>query len=221
MASINKYINTLLSAEGGYVDHKNDRGGATNRGITLRTWERYGHDKNGDGIISKEDIKLITEQDAIDIYKLQYWDTLRADEIRSQSVANILFDFGVNSGVSRAIKSVQWILNTRHRKDIAVDGIIGPQTIGAINSVSGAALTRDIKDMRKSFYHFLANDLDNVKTMYIDFFEEDLRVAPNDSQKVFLRGWLNRLDHFNIAVSVGALVTAVGFFLAYRYLKRK
>jgi len=82
MADINKLVPVIFKWEGGWADKKNDRGGKTNMGVTLATWKAVGYDKNGDGIIDAEDLKLLTRQDVVD----HYWNRWQADQINNQSI---------------------------------------------------------------------------------------------------------------------------------------
>lgn len=88
----------ILSWEGGYVNNPNDKGGVTNKGVTISTWKAQGYDKNKDGVIDVKDLKLITDVDAINIMKKNYWDKWKADLIKDQSIANILVDWVWGSG---------------------------------------------------------------------------------------------------------------------------
>ena len=99
MAKIEPLGKFILSWEGGYVNDPADRGGATNKGVTMATWRAQGYDKNHDGVIDVKDLKLITDQDAINIMKKNYWNRWQADLIASQPIANCLVDWVWGSGV--------------------------------------------------------------------------------------------------------------------------
>lgn len=159
----------ILSKEGGYNNDKDDRGGATKYGITLATWRKVGYDKNGDGVINKEDIKLLTEDDFHRVFKKNYWDACKADQIKDQSVANLLVDFAYNSGVARVSRFIQRIVG------VTADGIIGSKTINAINNYQRGQrqLFATLKQRRKKHY--------------------DGIVEADPKQKKFYDGWMNRL----------------------------
>lgn len=168
MAKVEILAPFLLSWEGGYNKVKGDKGGATNKGVTLATWRRYGYDKDRDGDIDEKDVMLITESDAVNlILKPVYWNKWKADEIRCQAIANLVVDWYWNSGVY-GIKIPQKVLG------VTVDGSVGPKTLAAINNYPDQrALFQKLWKERKAYFERLATD---------------------PSQKKFLAGWLNRLN---------------------------
>jgi len=170
MASVNLFSPTLLKHEGGYVNNPHDAGGPTNMGVTLETWRVKGYDKDGDGDIDADDVKLITKEDYERILKEGYWDRFHADQINNQSVAEIMVDWLYLSGIV-AIKSVQEILHVHQ------DGVVGPITLAAINSADPRSLFGDVRRAR----------LNHIARI--------IRKRPD--QIYYKRGWLNRVNSFN------------------------
>lgn len=162
MANPNKLMPFILMWEGGFVCDKDDLGGATNKGITLSTFKHYyGKDKTAN------DLKNMTNSQWLNIFKRGYWNKWKADEIKSQSIANILVDWLWNSG-SYGITRVQKYLG------LTVDGIVGEKTIAKINSENPERLFNEIKLLRLSFI------------------EEICRSRPQNNK--FKRGWINRIN---------------------------
>lgn len=117
-------LNRILAFEGGYVDHPHDPGGATNQGVTLRTFRHF-YNRHA----TKEDLKNITRDQVSYIYKRGYWDKCRCSQLPS-GIDLVVFDQAVNSGPTRSIRWLQEALGA----GVVTDGIIGPQTLTAAQS---------------------------------------------------------------------------------------
>ena len=113
-----KCLETILHHEGGYVNHPKDPGGETNLGVTKRVYEDFGGTK---------DMKDLTREDVEPIYKKNYWDRVKGDDLPA-GLDLCVFDFGVNAGTGRAAKFLQKMVGA------SVDGAIGPGTIGKVNA---------------------------------------------------------------------------------------
>src|SRR5574344_1732364 len=174
MANVKELLPFILRWEGGFVNDPLDKGGATNKGVIIATWKRCGYDKDGDGDIDVNDLKLLTETDVLNrVLKPHYWDRWKADQIKSQPVANILVDWVWGSGV-HGIKIPQRLLGLKD------DGIVGPLTLAAVNNADPRKLFDDIKKEREAFLN---------------------RIVERDpSQKRFIKGWFNRLDALKYSV---------------------
>ncbi|MBC8603942.1 peptidoglycan domain protein [Parabacteroides acidifaciens] len=166
MADVNKLAPFILQWEGGFVNDPDDLGGATNKGITLSTYESFCRRK-GYPKPTVERLKNISQTDWIEILKTMYWDKWKADQIMNQSVANILVDWVWASG-GYGIKRPQKILGVK------VDGIVGSLTISAVNAC----------DSRELFYA--------IKSDRIKFIDEICESRPVNNK--FKRGWLNRIN---------------------------
>lgn len=168
MADVGKLLPYILKWEGGFVDDPLDRGGATNKGVTISTWRRCGYDKDGDGDIDVDDLRLLTKDDVLNrVLKPHYWDRWIADRINNQSVANILVDWVWGSG-AHGIRIPQRMLG------LDDDGIVGPKTLAAVNSADSSSLFKLIRTERREFLY---------------------RIVERDAtQKRFINGWLNRLN---------------------------
>lgn len=160
MANFSKALEKTLRWEGGRVDNPLDYGGRTAYGITQKTYNQY----------FTGDVWNIEPHQVAYIYKIGYWNKIKGDLIIDQDIAELLFDFAVNSGVRTASKKIQILVG------VEADGIIGKQTIEAINKANSGRLFRMLFDVRVAYYKLI--------------------VQKNPSQKVFLRGWMNRLNSF-------------------------
>ena len=142
-----KCLAMILHHEGGYVNHPKDPGGMTNLGVTKRVYEDWvGYS------VSEHTMQNLTEEDVAPIYKKNYWDRIKADELPS-GLDLCVFDFGVNAGTGRAAKYLQNLIGT------VADGGIGPNTLRALaNYVDSEGVESAIKNYqaeRQSYYEKL------------------------------------------------------------------
>ena len=141
-----KALAHTLKEEGGYVDHSQDPGGATNRGVTKRTWEEWvGHE------VTKDDIKALTVEDVTPLYRKRFWNVCRCDDLPA-GVDYVVFDLAVNSGTGRAAKFLQSAVGA------TPDGVIGPNTITIVRrtELSPKELINIICDRRVLFWKSLS-----------------------------------------------------------------
>ncbi|HEY4546092.1 MAG TPA: glycosyl hydrolase 108 family protein [Pedomonas sp.] len=175
MSRVDAMIERLLGREGGYVNHPNDRGGETIWGITEAVARECGYHGS---------MRSMPRDEAIRIYRRQYWEAPRLDHVavRSEAVAEELFDTGVNMGPAVAVQMLQRVLNALNRQgtdyaDLKTDGRIGMATL--------AALTAFLRIRGKEGETVLLKALNGLQCeRYIDLAE---RRPANES---FVYGWI-------------------------------
>jgi lysozyme family protein len=133
----------VLAHEGGYTDHPDDPGGPTNFGITISDYRKY---VKRDA--SAADVRAMALDEAKAIYRAKYWDALCCDAL-PPGLDYAVFDYGVNSGIGRAVKVLQRLLG------VADDGAIGPTTLAAATNRATPALIEAICDERLRFLQSL------------------------------------------------------------------
>jgi lysozyme family protein len=111
-------VELIFKHEGGYVNHPDDPGGETNYGISKRAYPDL-------------DIAHLSKHDAAVIYKEDYWDKIRGDDL-PYPLALATFDAAVNSGVRRASKWLQYAVGAK-----PTDGIVGNITVDIANADYG------------------------------------------------------------------------------------
>lgn len=155
----------------GFANDPDDLGGATMIGVTLDTYTAYCRRK---GYPRPTVVRLhgIPYAQWLDILKTMYWDRWKADQISSQSVAEILVDWVWASG-KYGITIPQRVLG------VAADGIVGVKTLAAVNARSPERLFAEIMAERKAY-------IDRI-------------CASRPANNKFKKGWLNRLNAMHYA----------------------
>lgn len=156
-------VTLLLPREGGYNDLVNDH--PTNYGISLKFYKSIKPDA------TKEDIKALTANQAIAIYKEHFWDNTNFDKIRDQKLTNAVFDMAVNGGIAQSVKLLQRAAN-QLRNELKIDGVFGKITLRVVNELNAPALLLMFRQERADFYKAL--------------------VYTQPRKQMFLKGWLAR-----------------------------
>jgi len=147
------FILKTIQAEGVYSDEKFDDGGETKYGISKKSYPN-------------EDIKNLTLERAIEIYKRDYYDKLPINKIEDIKIAWKLFDMCVNFGILEGTKILQRALGVKD------DGIIGKITLTAINNANyNELMIKIIKEQVKKYTTIVKNNPNKIK---------------------FLNGWIER-----------------------------
>ena len=164
MDRFKKFLDYIFEVEGGYTNDENDRGGATNFGITHYDAKKY--------LGYTGDMRDFKKSDAEKIYEKVYYRGNHIDKITDDRVALSIFDWAVNSG-GKGIKKAQIVAN-KFGANLIIDGIIGNKTLEAITAIEPEAFLKEYHEIQRTFYKNLA--------------------ARDSSQEGFLKGWLNRVN---------------------------
>lgn len=174
--------------EGGYSDNKHDAGGVTKYGVSLvflRDFVKEFQDRARElglpDYPQAEHVRGLAPKQAKEIMRTAFWDKLKCVQYPSV-FAFAVFDCGVNSGCARSIRIAQqaWNEHNRDKPPLAVDGILGPKSLAAFRGATKEMALTAI-DLREKFLNGI--------------------VASKPSQKVFLKGWLNRTSDLRDYIS--------------------
>lgn len=172
-----------VSWEGGLSDDAADHGGLTHYGVSLAFLSDVASTLKsrqwliGLGVhplpVSRETIRNLDKAQARAIFRREFWDKLSLDDLPVQ-MGVLLYDAAVNTGCGQSVRLAQRGYNTVGVGTcLDVDGKLGPLTRTALTEHNTRDVRQAILDAREVFYREL--------------------VRRNASQKVFLRGWLNRV----------------------------
>lgn len=169
-------ITGLLAREGGsaYTDDPADAGGPTKFGITLRAlrdWQR-------NPALTAADVEALTETTARAIYAKRYIDDPGFSYIADNWVRAFIVDMGVLQGPRAAI-----LLTQRALRTVAVDGVLGPETLAAIARAPHDAIKKNLIAVRMQ--HLIACALADVP-----------REVINGTDLKWIKGWWNRVASF-------------------------
>lgn len=167
-------LKRVLKYEGGYSNLAADRGGATNKGITQSEYDKYRRDHGW----ASRSVKLISDDEVAAIYEGNYWVPTKAQWL-PDPLAYVMFDTGVLMGVGTAKKLLNRALG------------LGWQGANWTPLTSDRLWkTKSMKDLAKAV---------------CDEREKRLRaiVAGDETQEIFLDGWMNRLNDIRQYVERG------------------
>lgn len=163
-------VNFMLKNEGGLVNNKNDPGGLTKYGVTLKSAEDF----NKDGVIDEKDIQYLTFELAVDFYYRHYWKDYNLEKL-PDLLAKKVFDTGVNIGMTKAIKILQnCIADLASHSLMMCDGFIGDRTLSVIKGIELMKIIREFILRLKEHYTMLSEH--------------------NPKLKTFIKGWFRRAD---------------------------
>lgn len=164
MKDLDEALDYLLEEEGGWSNHKDDRGGATMYGVTQATYNAWRKKKG----LRTQSVSKITKLEAKSLYESEYWNSASCHKL-PWPISYIVFDAAVNSGAGRAVKWLQAGLN------LAQDGLVGTRTIAAAERVVSEGDGKAILEILDARVSFLAR-----------------LVQSKPTQAAFLLGWWRR-----------------------------
>ena len=160
-----KSFELMLKSEGGYVNNPADPGGMTNLGVTKATWENWvGRESD------EAEMRGLTPEKVEPMYKKKFWDAVRSDEL-PVGLDYLMFDFAVNAGAGRAIKTLQTAVG------VTPDGGFGPMTMAAVQATDPVELIERFSQAKEDFYRSLT------------------------TFATFGKGWLNRVADVKVKAS--------------------
>lgn len=171
--------NGVIKHEGYYANVTGDKGGETYMGVARnlhpnwKGWPIIDAYKKVHGKLARNtkidnpDLEPLVK----DFYYHTFYLTYAIDGIQNGSIQEIIFDWCVNSG-SWGAKGVQKVLNRFFNENLVMDGILGKNSLKAINRYDPEVLFNAIHKARVKYYFTIAKKGEN---------------------HLFLRGWIKRI----------------------------
>ncbi|HEX5865088.1 MAG TPA: glycosyl hydrolase 108 family protein [Casimicrobiaceae bacterium] len=141
MSNFQRCLDIVFLYEGGFFEHREDRGEATQFGVTVGLLKEWRQDER----LTSEDLRKLTRDEACEIYRTRYWNVLRCDDL-PLGVDLVVFDFGVNAGAGRSAKMLQRVVGAE------ADGSIGPATVAATKAMSPRDVVTAMSQQRLEHY---------------------------------------------------------------------
>ncbi|WP_299945867.1 holin-associated N-acetylmuramidase [uncultured Ruegeria sp.] len=157
MQTVRQIAEGIVAREGGFVDDPDDPGGATKYGVTIHTMRRLGLDLDGDGTVTRKDVRALSKAEAVEIFINHYFEKPRLGVLPEALQASI-FDMYVNAG-AQAVQILQSVLRQMGYR-VAIDGVIGPQTVSAAGDAAKPKplALRDAYGVARRNYYFRLAD---------------------------------------------------------------
>jgi lysozyme family protein len=174
-----KALLIVLSFEGGFVNHPNDPGGKTNKGIIQKVYDQYRIAQK----LETQTVENISDIEVKEIYYNNYW--LIADcHLLPMNLSIVHFDSAVNCGVRQANKFLQRSVN------VIADGFIGPLTLSSMNNIKDKD---GLNDILNKYFQYRLSFYDQI-------------ILKNSKLKIFRKGWYNRVQQLQQIINGGSYV---------------
>lgn len=169
MANFENALDKVLQFEGFYSNDPDDQGAETIFGVS----RKFNRDWQGWKIVDKykmlanfpeclkDNIELV--EDVKWIYRHKYWNQMLGDKILNQNIANHLFDACVNMGqisikyMQKAICDVKSSEKNLTPFVLSCDGVMGNNTLNALNGCKEDILLDNFKELRIDYYKKYSN----------------------------------------------------------------
>jgi len=162
----NKIIKKVLNNEGGYANNPKDSGGETYKGISRKYFPKWNGWNVVDSLNDKNQYNKLLEDSVIEFYRENFYNPINIEDVNSIAIQFQILDTAINMGRITTVKLLQTVIG------VTADGIVGNQTLNAINMLDEEKLLLRFKLAKVARYAYLANKY--------------------PKNKVFLSGWLQR-----------------------------